>query len=383
MVTTETIGISLRRASSLSWSNQTTLPLALYLLRLIPTRYAFLFVILAAFTDCTAFEFTDPLPPFTQVSINSGARPINSSLAWADGEYGIAWENEYNCDGVYDCYNLGINFRRISADGALPGPEIPIVPSDSRDFYDPSLAWTGNGYGLACDDAYGLYFQLISLDGDLISPLIPVTSWDNFTASNHPSLVWAGAEFGVAWEARPSGFVDPFYTDICFQRIAANAELVESTVCITNDGDSVNPSLVWTGSGFGVSWDGGYESGVYLQRLSPTGTILGSAVCVTANGEPASSSLIWAGNRYEISWDTYYSDYPDGNYRIRGRSISPNGEPGRFRNVFISDGWSDTANLVNHSLVWTGNEVGASWYYQSYMNGSVGNIYFAHFADED
>jgi hypothetical protein len=74
-------------------------------------------------------------------------------------------------------------------------------------------------------------------------------------------------------------------------------------------------SLVWTGSEYGVSWfderDGNYE--IYFARLDALGNKIGSDVRVTNDPlESSGPSLVWTGSEYGVSWH----DFRDGNYEI-------------------------------------------------------------------
>jgi hypothetical protein len=75
------------------------------------------------------------------------------------------------------------------------------VTTDASWSWDPSLVWTGSGYGVAWwDDRDGnneIYFARLSSEGVKVGGDVRVTT-DAFI-SREPSLVWTGSGYGVAW----------------------------------------------------------------------------------------------------------------------------------------------------------------------------------------
>jgi hypothetical protein len=82
----------------------------------------------------------------------------------------------------------------------------------------------------------------------------------------------------------------------------------------TNASESSWPSLVWTGSGYGVAWDDQRDGhSAYFARLTPEGVKVGGDMRVTtAASSSAYPSLVWTGSGYGVAW---YDDR-DGNPEI-------------------------------------------------------------------
>ena len=123
-----------------------------------------------------------------------------------------------------------------------------------------------------------------------------------------------------------------------------NPQKIGPEVRITNAaGGSSRPSLVWTNSEFGLSWqdnrDGNYE--IYFARISADGTKLGSDARITTGTSP---SLVWAGSEYGVSWD--------GIYFVR---ISAAGEQ-IGSELYVSDDCFFCERVDYPSLVWSGSE---------------------------
>jgi hypothetical protein len=83
--------------------------------------------------------------------------------------------------------------------------------------------------------------------------------------------------------------------------------------------ESIQPSLVWTGWEFGVAWadnrndaDGSGDWGIYFARVSELGVKLGDDVRVS---DPAADavdpSLVWTGTQYGVAWKDFRDAAPD------------------------------------------------------------------------
>lgn len=169
-----------------------------------------------------------------------------------------------------------------------------------------------------------------------------------------PSLVWSGSEYGLSWyDNRDSNY------EIYFRRISGTGAFTGSEVRVTNAlGNSRGPSLVWNGSEYAVGWcdnRDGADDNIYFQRVSSSGTLVGANVRVT--NDPRGSkfpSMVWADGEYGVSWH----DYRDGNREIYFRRTSESGVPlGSDIRITsaINDSWYT-------SLAWTGSEYGVGWY---------------------
>jgi hypothetical protein len=124
--------------------------------------------------------------------------------------------------------------------------------------------------------------------------------------------VWTGSGYGVAWGDSRDG-----NTEIYFARLTEYGEKVGDDVRVTSSpGSSSSPSLVWTGSGYGVTWeDFRSENGVtYFARISVDGVEMGDDVRITPSpGWSRSPSLVWTGSGgFGVAW----SGDRDGNEEI-------------------------------------------------------------------
>jgi hypothetical protein len=105
-------------------------------------------------------------------------------LAWSDGRWG---------DGE-------IYFARLDAAGARIGSEIRAT-NNSADQIPGGLAWSGEQYALAWydyrDGGPSIYVRLLDHLGGTVGPETPVTG--NPAGASDPSLAWTGNGFGLAW----------------------------------------------------------------------------------------------------------------------------------------------------------------------------------------
>ena len=281
------------------------------------------------------------------------------SLVWAGSEFGIAWEDDR--DGNFEIY-----FARLSAQGAVLGSEVRVSQA-AGDSWNPSLAWTGSEYGVSWEDPrdgnYEIYFARVSAAGAAIGSETRVTNAAGVSA--YPSLVWTGSEYGAAFEDNRDGNFE-----IYLGRISAAGAPVGETRVTQAAGESESPSLVWAGSEFGASWqdfrDGNYE--IYFARLSAAGALLGSELRLTSNaGASQNPSLVWTGSEFGVIWNDA-ADNPDGEIyllRLDGTGALIGG-PVRVTN--------NAGFKIYPALAWSGSEYGVCW--QDYRDGDY-ELYFA------
>jgi hypothetical protein len=317
--------------------------------------FLILCIIFPLFISCSDMlsEYTGQgggLPPSTgDVRItNDTGTSLKPTLVWTGKDYGAAWYD--NRDGKFNIY-----FARISAAGVKQGQDNQIT-TDAEGLPDQSLVWTGNEYGITWDDSrdggnYEIYFSHISSAGIKKDSDIRITK--TTTNSIYQSLAWTGTEYGTAWQDYRNGNYEIYFT-----RISAAGVKQGSDVRVTNNSkESTYAAIVWTGKEYGVAWednrDGNYE--IYFTRISAAGIKQGQDVRITNNaGGSEEPSLVWTGTEYGITW----KDYGDGYFGIYFSRISPAGIK-QGQDVRITD---DSAVFSAHSsLFWTGMEYGVAW----------------------
>lgn len=170
---------------------------------------------------------------------------------------------------------------------------------------------------------------------------------DGLSLSSNPSLVWNGSGFGVSFEDDRDG-----NTEIYFQRLDASGAPAGTATRVTNDvGGSFRPRLVWSGSEHGVFWDDSRGTRqVYVSRLDADGIKLAPDVALATSGIAKTVFVVWTGTR---SVRTIATGRSGSTLCASTRPVARIGA-----DVRVSDGVTLAANA---SLAWTGDGFGALW----------------------
>ncbi len=284
------------------------------------------------------------------------------SVAWSGSELGVAWHDER--DGNFEIY-----FGRVAPDGTRVGTDARIT-SAGGESWEPSIAWSGSEYGVAWSDVrdvnYEIYFTRISGTGVEQGSDVRVTNAIWYSLS--PSMAWSGSQYGIAWVDSRDG-----NNEIYFARMSASGAKQGADTRITNaSGDSTVPSIAWSGSEYGVSWYDSRETDteIYFARISAGGAKLGSDVKVTGYMRASEApSIVWTGSEYGIAW----SDARDLNPEIYFVRLSGAGvEVGLETRITFS-----TGDSMVPALAWTGSEYVVAWHDIRDANNEV---YFASFS---
>jgi hypothetical protein len=270
-------------------------------------------------------------------------------LAWSGSEYGASWV-------AHSGSSFEIYFARVSASGSVLGSAAQLTDA-AESSSGPSLAWNGSEYGLSWyDERDGnreIYFTRVSSLGTEVGSDVRITS-DSASSDNvgAQSLVWTGSQYGASWCDDRDGT-----KEVYFARLLESGGKIGSDVRLTSAGaHSDSTALAWTGSEFGLVWtsdrDGNKE--VYFARISDTGVKIGSDVRITtAVNDAEFPTLAWSGSEYGVSWNDERTTVDEGNiYFVR---ISPSGA------IHGSEIRLTPHRSLMPSLVWTGSEYGVSW----------------------
>lgn len=237
-------------------------------------------------------------------SADSSSAP---SIAWNGNEFAVAWGE--NLAGP----NLEIFFIRVSVNGNPVGNPVRITNA-VRTQYQPSLVWAGFEYGLAwydlrhadatAPDNAEIYFARLDTVGNRLGDEVRVTNDAAF--SSEPSLAWSGERYGIAWTEQRDGNTEIYFTALDSFGVTRTGD-----IRLTADpATSLRPSAVSTGGEFGVSWydlrDGNAE--IYFTRVGLDGTRLSPDVRLTR--DPAFScdpTVLWNGAAYAVTWNDFRS----------------------------------------------------------------------------
>jgi hypothetical protein len=205
-----------------------------------------------------------------------------------------------------------INGGSDPTDGRV-GPSYEFFGPDTRITYAdnssdrPSMVFAGSEFGVAWNDVRGtdpreIYFTRISELGVKVGGDVRATTGGG--DSRNPSMAWTGSEYGLAWRDSRND------EDVYFRRVSAVGGLVGADTRITYIWNDLNmPSLVWTGSEFGAAWQLWWAPNViYFSRISQTGGAVGSPLEVPSVRGSVMPSLTFTGSEYGV----FYPDSRSG-----------------------------------------------------------------------
>ena len=270
------------------------------------------------------------------------------AMVWSGAEYGITWFDDR--DGNEEIY-----FARMNSSGEQIGSDLRLT-IDNSDSVFPSIAWNGDGYGIAWGDeraGYGdIYFARVDPDGNKIGSDIPLNT-ETLWAAN-PSLVWSGSGYGVTWR----GKTDPFVWEIFFARLDVAGNRVGPIVQVTHTSASEarGASLAWNGTEYGIAWiDRPFPSyKLYFTLLDRFGVEIGDDRVISDPGALINSpSLVSSETGWAVAWADNRDDNPEIYFALIDADGNRSGDETR-----VSD---DPGGSGRPSLAWTGSEYAVAW----------------------
>ena len=235
----------------------------------------------------------------TDVLIDDGEDNGNPAIAWTGSELAVVW------DHLDDSSRPWIHLVRVSADGSSVSDAMRVSPGpDSR---AADIVWTGTELGVTWagqPDEYQLFFARIAPDGTPPIEVVQLTV-DTGTFESKPSIAWTGSEYGIAFERGEGDSTCAIF----FVRVSAEGVKIGEEVLVQAIGCSTpeEPSLVWTGTDFGLAFGDrveGWQPYLLFARISAAGLVEGIPARVTEDlcGNHCAPSLAWAGAEYGLLW---------------------------------------------------------------------------------
>jgi len=235
---------------------------------------------------------------------NTPGGSAEPSLVWTGGGFGIAWSDR-QAVGMYDIY-----FALLDEQGNKTAGDVRITNMPEMTDYAqaPSLVWTGTRFGLAWQDNHymnmNIYFALINADGSKngANTLLSAPVENGEAQSNYyPELVWTGTEFALFFSG---GKV--LAPKIELSRIDSNGnEIGEEIVISEGSSSSYSPKASFSGEYFGFSWidNRSGTNELYFACCSSTGQKLTSDLPITDGSAHASCNDIeWTGSGFALVW---------------------------------------------------------------------------------
>lgn len=184
--------------------------------------------------------------------------------------------------------------------------------------------------------------------------------------SIQPVMVWTGSGYGIVWADRRTPNFQIFFArlDAFGEKLGSDVQLSDST------GSGMAPSLTWTGSEFAVAWldtrDGNNE--IYFSRLDANGTPLADQVRLTSDQDSQfEPHIVWNGSAFGVAWSMDSGSTSDREIYFALADLDGNiqGAP-----VRVTDAPELSAEV---SIQWTGTEYALAW--RDYRSGEPA-IYF-------
>jgi hypothetical protein len=269
----------------------------------------------------------------------------------AGSEFGVVYQDSRGT-------HAGIFFARMDETGAMVY-ERRITP-DTHVARRPTLTWTGSQYAVVWEDfstgRFEIFVSVLNSDGSNSTSPLQVTDLCTGpgctgVGGQEPSIAWSGSGFGVLFSSSRNGNDELFYA-----RLQPSGVKLGTDDVVRAGGDSRRPSVAWDGTQFGVAWTetlAGGEQEIYFTTVTVTG-IPGTLQRITnATGLSDYPSLIWVGTVYGLAWQ---------DARIGGNEIyfvrldATGSKIGSDERLTFS-----TGSAFSPSLAWTGQEYAVSW----------------------
>lgn len=301
---------------------------------------------------------------WNDILISGGtADQIHPQIAYSgQGHSLIVWENREN--QLSDIYGI------IENNGQTPPYPFQIctAPGDQR---NPVVAWDGTNYLVAWQDTRSGNSSDIS--AVRVTPQSNVLEGNSAqdagvaicTAINdqfHPSLVWGGKNYLLAWEdfRNNSGKI---YT----MRISKDLQLLDGSPTTGGlligggDGLQVKPKVAWNGTNYFVVWESHKSessSDIYGCRVSPSGQLLDTpgigAALFEDDNIKLNPNVASDGEDFFVVWDAHNTGYAD----IIGLMVTDDGSLVTQGPFPIAEGPLDQ---LTPTIIWCTNHYMVLW----------------------
>ena len=312
----------------------------------------------AALAACGRLDF-DPLPtvdappascsvgPNIQVS-NAAGTSNGPTLAGNGTGFALAWAD--NRDGNFEIY-----LSLFDAAGTPIATELRMTNTAAASIA-PTVGWSGATWGLAWSEALGgnsyqTMFQQLAPDGTPLGAAKPL-AMQTSTFVPGRAQKWIDTSYALAWQADVGGPND----EIFFARLGEDGTPITTDQQLTMAaGGSGFPTLAWTGSEFGITWndDRDGNTGIYFAAVDATGQKLTGDLRVTAD---AASTFVPGIERTGDHFLVTYWDDRTGTSEIYQRLLDDTGAP-------LGD--EQRLNPGHYGQVpiarWSGRELGLIW----------------------
>jgi hypothetical protein len=213
------------------------------------------------------------------------------ALAWTSDGYRVVWPDDRS--GVLQIY-----LAQLDRGGLKIGADQPVTAAADADF--PALAWSGQILGMAfvteSTTPPMVHFARLATDGALQGSVADVGQ-----GTEHPSIVWDGQTFALAYHSA-RGAAMP---EIFMSHFDASGARVGTELQLTNAGlQSVNPSIAWTGSRYGISFQDSRTptTEIFLGLVDANGAEIGQEAQVSSSNGAGTSYIAASSTGFAITY---------------------------------------------------------------------------------
>ncbi len=249
------------------------------------------------------------------VGITDGTRETrNPLISFGIDSYVIAWEDERNgTPGELYTKEVGLHGENISQD-------IRLIGNGSSERLG-DITWGGDRYAIAYyseidSGDYEVWVATVRSDGSRIREVKSIYAMNDQT---FPSITYDGTGWALAWfdERTTEGWHNVYFARIEPENLVLSG--VASPLSISMQEETI-PDVAWSGSGYAVVWKQLSQAGwlLNLKTISsdgtPSGTIKTVSGIFTYLLEP---TIVWTGSEWVVSWAGEKSDGTKGYFLAR------------------------------------------------------------------
>ncbi len=288
--------------------------------------------------DCpTDCESPELVGTNTRLTFDS-AGSSHPAIVWNGAEYAVVWQDSR--DGTSQIY-----FARLDAAGHRLSEDLRLTNGPA---IKPAIAWTGSEYGIAWFGSPGsVSFKTVTLSGVPLGTEEPISFRPvaHGGSATPPSLVWTGSQFGLTW----MGIDDENIEQTYFARVDRYGHRIGDEVNVSNSPFNPwyneFPSVAWSGSRFGIAWKV-WDPGVSFATLDATGTVQSLQPPIGCGSSIPGTSVKWTGTEFGVLCGTGVS--------FQVVRFSENGA--LLESPYI---WANVGPFAGGALAHTGTEFGA------------------------
>jgi hypothetical protein len=282
---------------------------------------------------------------WSEVRVSDAGPAVEPSLAWLGDAWGIAWQDAR--DGNNEIY-----FARVDASGVKLGGDLRVTDQAAESIL-PSLVFNGMHPAIAYEDTRtgnsAAYLAWLDPIGEMLT--LDLEVWKGTGAPQAPAVAWTGQNYLMVWEDfRNASF--ELRKGLVDTAGMVPSQYVDQAINEAN-GNERRPAMTFGAFETAVAWhddrDGNTE--IYFARLDGTGAKIGAETRVTdAAGDSSGAALAWNDNGYGLVW----SDARDGTATVYFAGLTDGGAKRAAEHAVAQ-------SFGPPSIAWDGSNYAMAW----------------------